>query len=236
MRTHAAAWLLLVAVVCLCFMGYWGAKGALRVMDSWCDDLPPIEDTDFTNHARESVMYAADGSTVLAEFQLEKRDPVESDQVSDLAKQATVDTEDVRFYQHGGVDLPGIARAFVNNLAGGSLEGASTITQQLVRNTVLTQEANEISIERKVREAQLAMDLEKQYSKDELLMMYLNTVNYGDGCYGIQAAAQNYFQTDAADLSLTQAARHFGWHSAVADVSESENVSRRSAGTPQPCP
>ena len=56
MRTHAAAWLLLVAVVCLCFMGYWGAKGALRVMDSWCDDLPPIEDTDFTNHARESVM------------------------------------------------------------------------------------------------------------------------------------------------------------------------------------
>ena len=89
---------------------------------------------------------------MLAEFQLEKRDPVESDQVSDLVKQATVDTEDVRFYQHGGVDLPGIARAFVNNLAGGSLEGASTITQQLVRNTVLTQEANEISIERKVRE------------------------------------------------------------------------------------
>ena len=153
MRTHAAAWLLLVIVVCLCFTGYWGVKGALRVMDGWCDDLPPIEDTDFTNHARESVMYAADGSTVLAEFQLEKRDPVESDQVSNLVKQATVDTEDVRFYQHGGVDLPGIARAFVNNLAGGSLEGASTITQQLVRNTVLTQEANEISIERKVREA-----------------------------------------------------------------------------------
>ena len=102
MRTHAAAWLLLVTIVCLCFTGYWGVKGAVRVMDGWCDDLPPIEDTDFTNHARESVMYAADGSTVLAEFQLEKRDPVESDQVSDLVKQATVDTEDVRFYQHGG--------------------------------------------------------------------------------------------------------------------------------------
>ena len=70
---------------------------------------------------------------------------------------------------------------------------------------MLTQEANEISIERKVREAQLAMDLTR-YSKDELLMMYLNTVNYGDGCYGIQAAAQNYFQTDAVDLTLTQAA------------------------------
>lgn len=151
--------------------GLLGAsRAALRVMDGWCDDLPSIEDTDFTNHARESVMYAADGSTVLAEFQLEKRDPVESDQVSDLVKQATVDTEDVRFYQHGGVDLPGIARAFVNNLAGGSLEGRHPpITQQLVRNHGAHARGQRDIDERKVREAQLAMDLEKQYSKDELL-------------------------------------------------------------------
>ena len=67
---------MLVTIVCLCFTGYWGVKGALRVMDGWCDDLPSIEDTDFTNHARESVMYAADGSTVLAEFQLESATPL----------------------------------------------------------------------------------------------------------------------------------------------------------------
>lgn len=206
MRTHAIPWMILVTLASLCFVGFWGIQGALRVMDSWTDDLPSIEDTDFTNHAQESIMYASDGSTKLAEFQLEKRSPVESNEVSDYVKHATVDTEDVRFYEHSGVDFAGIARAFVNNLAGGSLEGASTITQQLVRNTLLTQEANDISIERKIREAQLALNMEKEYSKDELLMMYLNTVNYGDGCYGIEAAAKNYFQTSAAELTIAQAA------------------------------
>lgn len=206
MRTHAVAWVAFIALISLVFVGYWGIQGALRVMDSWTEDLPSIEDTDFATHAQESVMYAADGTTVLAEFQLEKRDPVESQDVSELVKKATIDTEDVRFNEHPGVDLAGIARAFVNNLAGGDLEGASTITQQLVRNTMLTQEANEISARRKVREAQLALDLEKRYSKDEILLMYLNTVNYGDGCYGVEAAAQNYFQVSAADLTLAQAA------------------------------
>ena len=206
MRTHAVWWLFLTAIACICFVGYWGVQGTLRVVDGWAADVPSTIDTEFTNTAKKSVMYAGDGSTVLAEFQLEKREPVESDAVSDLVKKATVDTEDVRFYEHSGVDIQGIARALVNNLAGGDLEGASTITQQLVRNTVLTQEANDISFERKVREAELALDLEKQYSKDEILLMYLNTINYGDGCYGIEAAAQNYFQKHAADLTLAQAA------------------------------
>ena len=209
-RTHAVKWAFLVAAAALCFVAYWGVQGALHVMASWTDDLPSIADTDFTNSAEESVMYASDGSTLLAEFQLEKRDPVTIDQVSPFVLKGTVDTEDVRFYEHTGVDLAGIARALVNNITGGQLEGASTITQQLVRNTILTQEANEISIERKIREAELATEMEKQYSKDEILLMYLNTINYGDGCYGIEAAAQNYFQVSAADLTLTQAATLVG--------------------------
>lgn len=210
MRTHAVKWGLLVGLAVLCFVAYSGVQGMLGVMDGWTDDLPSIEDTDFTNNSRESVMYAGDGQTLLAEFQLEKRDPVTIDQISPYVLKGTVDTEDVRFYEHTGVDLPGIARALVNNLRGGELEGASTITQQLVRNTVLTQEANDISFKRKIREAQLALDLEKRYSKDDVLQMYLNTINYGDGCYGIQAAAQNYFQVSALDLTLTQAATLVG--------------------------
>ena len=209
-RTHAVQWGLLIIVAALCFAGYWGTQGVLRVMEGWTEGLPSIDDTDFTNHTRESVVYAGDDSTLLAEFQLEKRDPVEIGQVSTYVLQGTVDTEDVRFYEHEGVDLTGIARALVNNLRGGDLEGASTITQQLVRNTILTQEATEISFERKIREAQLAVDMEKRYSKDEILLMYLNTINYGDGCYGIEAAAQNYFQVSAADLTLTQAATLVG--------------------------
>ena len=124
--------------------------------------------------------------------------------------EGTVDTEDVRFYEHEGVDIPGIARAFVNNLRGGDLEGASTITQQLVRNTVLSEEATDISFERKIREAELAIDLEKRFSKDDILVKYLNIINYGDGCYGIEAAAQNYFQVSALDLTLAQAATLVG--------------------------
>ncbi len=209
-RTHAVKWALLVAAAGFCFVAYWGVQGVLNVMDGWTKDLPSISDTDFTDSAEESVMYAGDGSTLLADFQLEKRDPVTIDQVSTFVLNGTVDTEDVRFYDHAGVDLAGIARALLNNLAGGQLEGASTITQQLVRNTILTQEANDISIERKIREAELATEMEKQYSKDDILLMYLNTINYGDGCYGIEAAAQNYFQVSAADLTLVQAATLVG--------------------------
>ena len=209
-RTHAVQWVLLLSMVALVFVAYCGVRGVLGVMDGWTEDLPPIEDASFTNYAQESVMYADDGQTLLAEFQLEKRDPVGLEQISPYVIQGTVDTEDVRFYEHEGVDLPGIARALVNNLRGGDLEGASTITQQLVRNTILTQEANEISFRRKIREAELAVQMEKLYSKDEILLMYLNTINYGDGCYGIEAAAQNYFQVAAIDLSLTQAATLVG--------------------------
>lgn len=210
MRTHAVKWAFLVTLAALCFVCYAGVQGALGIMDSWTKNLPSIEDTDFTNTSRESVMYAGDEATLLAEFQLEKRDPVTYEEISSYVLQGTVDTEDVRFYEHTGVDIPGIARALINNLRGGDLEGASTITQQLVRNTVLSEEANDISFKRKIREAQLAIDLEKRFDKDDILVKYLNIINYGDGCYGIEAAAQNYFQVPALDLTLAQAATLVG--------------------------
>ena len=209
-RNHVLLWSLLLLVAACCFVGYWAVEGVLNVMDSWLEDLPSIEEADFDDVAEESVMYASDGETLLAEFQLEKRDPVELDEISDYVLEATVDTEDVRFYEHNGVDLTGIVRALINNLTGGDLEGASTITQQLVRNTLLSDEADDISFERKVREAELALQMEEAYSKDEILLMYLNTINYGDGCYGIEAAAQNYFSVSASELTLAQAATLVG--------------------------
>lgn len=191
-------------------MAYQGVRGVQHIVDDWTRDLPSLENTEAFNFAQDSHMYAADQTTMLAEFQLENRTPVVQSQVSDYVLRGTVDTEDVRFSEHNGVDLTGIMRALINNLAGGSLEGASTITQQLIRNTVLSQEATDISFERKIREAQLAIELEKKYSKDEILMLYLNTINYGNGCYGIEAAAQFYFQASARDLSLAQAATLIG--------------------------
>jgi len=204
-KTHAVPWVLLVLLIGIGFIGYRAYTSALDAYASWTKDLPTIDSSSF-NYAEESYMSAADGTTMLAHFQLEKRDPVTIEQINPIMLKATVDVEDVRFYEHNGVDPQGIVRAVVNNLKGGALEGASTITQQLVRNTALSEEATDITFERKAREAELALEMEKRYSKSEILNMYLNTINYGDGCYGVEAAAQNYFQVSAADLTLTQAA------------------------------
>ena len=208
-RSHAVAWLALVLVIALGFVCFRAAASALTVYDKWTSELPKISSEAF-NYAEDSYMYASDGTTLLAKFQLEKRDPVSLDAISSYVVRGTIDVEDIRFYEHNGVDPQGIARAVVNNLKGGALEGASTITQQLVRNTALSDEATEITLARKAREAELALEMEKQYSKEEILNMYLNTINYGDGCYGIQAAAWNYFQVPASDLTLAQAATLVG--------------------------
>ncbi|WP_139650509.1 penicillin-binding protein [Raoultibacter phocaeensis] len=209
-RSHATGWSFVIAFIAVSFVVYGAVQGALGVMNSWLEELPSIEDSDAFNFAEKTRVYASDGTTLLAEFFVENREPVSLDQISPYVLEGTVDTEDVRFYEHNGVDPQGIARALVNNMRGGALEGASTITQQFVRNTLLADEATEISFERKIREAELATQLEKQYSKDEILLMYLNTINYGDGCYGIETAAKNYFQKPAADLTLVEAATLVG--------------------------
>lgn len=210
-RVHALKWAVVVILAAACFAGYWAVQGVLGMVDDWTSDLPSIENSNSFNYARSSTVLAADGTTVLAEFQLENREPLSSlDDISDYVEHGTVDTEDVRFYEHNGVDLAGVVRAVVNNFLGGDLEGASTITQQLVRNTILSEEMDDISIERKVREMELALEMEKVYSKDEILLMYLNTINYGDGCYGIEAAAQHYFSKSANDLTLAEAATLVG--------------------------
>ena len=221
-KSHAIPWIALVLVIGLGFVAYRGVASAVSIYNSWIADLPAINSEAF-NYAEESYMYASDGTTVLAHFQLEKRDPTTLDNVSDYVIKGTIDVEDVRYYDHNGVDPQGIARAIVSNLTGRQLEGASTITQQLVRNTTLSEEANEITFERKAREMELALEMERQYSKEEILTMYLNTINYGDGCYGIGAAAQNYFQVSPKDLTLAQAAALVGIPQSPTRLNPKEN-------------
>ena len=187
-----------------------GGVGVYFVCQSWLQDLPDYTDADAFNTALPTTIYASDGTTVLAEFQLENREPVEWNEISTYVLTGTVATEDERFYEHGGVDFKGIGRAIVNNIIGGELEGASTITQQLVRNTILSSEMDDISLKRKVREAYISIKMEEIYSKDEILLMYLNTINYGSGAYGIQAASQRYFSKDANQLTLAEAATLVG--------------------------
>ena len=193
-----------LSVVLIALLG--GTLGMMALVSTWFEDLPDYTKANAFNTAMPTVVYASDGETELARFQLEYRVPVEREQVSDYVVDATVATEDSRFYEHSGVDYMGIIRALVNNLTGGELEGASTITQQFVRNSILADEMDDISIRRKAREAYLALKLETMYSKDEVLMMYLNTINYGAGAYGIEAAAQRYYSKPASDLTLSEAA------------------------------
>ena len=128
---------------------------------------------------------------------------VGSDQIAKVMKDAVVSVEDKRFYRHNGVDLPGIARAIFNRFATGTNEGASTITQQLVKNTYLTPQQ---TVERKVREASLAWQLEQRWPKDRILTAYLNTVYFGHNTYGVESAARYYFGTSAKNLDAADSA------------------------------
>src|SRR5207244_12839613 len=129
----------------------------------------------------------------------------------ELLNRVQLDIGVSRFYVHNGLDVEGTLRALARNVAAGSVQqGGSTLTQQLVKPTLLQtaetpeerQAATEESVGRKLREARLALALEQKYSKDEILTRYLNIVYFGEGAYGIQAAAQTYFSIDAKDLSL----------------------------------
>ncbi|HZE38220.1 MAG TPA: transglycosylase domain-containing protein [Stackebrandtia sp.] len=162
-----------------------------------------------------STLYASDGKTVLATFGDQYRIKAKADQISQPMKDAMVAAEDVRFYQHHGVDSKGIARALVANFTSGSVsEGASTITMQYVRQVLAytarnekeAAEATATTPERKLREARYAMAIEKKMSKQEILTDYLNTVYFGHGAYGVGAAAKVYFGTTADKLTTNQAA------------------------------
>jgi len=148
-------------------------------------------------------VYSADGK-LIAKFGLQNRIPVKLSQISPWMKYAILAAEDARFYEHGAIDLVGIARALiVDILKGRIVQGGSTITQQLVKNLYLTPAR---TIKRKLKEIILAYRLEKELSKNKILELYLNTVYFGDGAWGVEAAARTYFDTHASDLTIAQSA------------------------------
>ena len=154
--------------------------------------------------AQTSSMYDMNGELMSELRGSENRIIVSLDEIPLHTRQAFIAAEDLRFYDHRGIDLYRILGALRSNLKSGSLaEGASTITQQLAKLTHLSAEK---TIRRKLEEINLAFQIEKVYNKDEILAMYLNTVYFGRGAYGIQAAAQAYFGVDAEDLTLNQSA------------------------------
>ena len=183
-----------------------GSMTAYAVVQTWLEDLPDYESPDAFKMAQVTKIYSADG-VLLAKLYLENRTVVPMSQIATDLADAIVAIEDERFYEHDGVDILGVARAVVVDVVEGSLaEGASTITQQYVDNTLLRDERTDRTFRYKAREAFLAYQLEKRRGKEEILELYLNTIYLGEGAYGAQAAANSYFAKDAKDLTLAESA------------------------------
>ncbi len=152
-----------------------------------------------------SQIFDRNGKLITTVHAEQDRLPVDISVVPKNLQNAFIAAEDNRFYEHGGIDPRGILRAAVSNLIQGNAtgQGGSTITQQLARNAFLTQEQ---TIRRKVLEVILALEIERKYTKDEILEMYMNQIYFGQGCYGVQTASNVYFGKDVKDLSLAQCA------------------------------
>jgi penicillin-binding protein 1A len=166
-------------------------------------DLPQIESLKSFKPSALSRVYDRNG-VLLAEFYAEKRDPVPLSSIPEALTMALLETEDRKFYAHSGVDLRGIARALIRDiLAGEFIEGASTLTQQLAKTLFLTSNK---TLLRKIQEAVLAFQLERRYTKDEILEFYLNQVYFGSGAYGVESAARIFFGKHVGDLTLAECA------------------------------
>jgi penicillin-binding protein 1A len=196
-------WLKLFVVVVLLALiaGLAVAAGAIYALSR---GLPSLQDLRRQPNAVNTRILDVHGKLIAELHGAVNRVLVSSGQIPDVMKEATVAVEDVRFYEHHGVDFQGVARAIIENLrAGGVVQGGSTITEQYVKNAYV---GNERTYSRKIREAVLAWQLEDKWSKDKILTEYLNTIYYGAGAYGVEAAARTYFHKHASQLNLKEAA------------------------------
>ena len=185
------------------------------IVASYSQNLPDINRIADYQPERATLVYARDGSQ-LADLYTQNRTWVSIDKIPIVVRNAFIATEDQHFYTHHGVDPGGIVRAAWADWHHEAFQGASTITQQLARRLFLS---NEVSLSRKVQEALLAIEIERYFTKDEILERYLNLIYFGAGAYGVQAAAHTYFGTDVGNLNAGQAALLAGLPAAPSDYS-----------------
>jgi penicillin-binding protein 1A len=195
---------LLVKAVIVVFLSlFFLAFSALWYFSSGLPDYKKLESYEPPVSSR---VYAGNG-TLIAEYAIEKRLFIPYDSIPTIVVNSFLSAEDKNFFNHPGVDLKGIIRASINNfkniINGKRLQGASTITQQVAKNFLLT---NEISLKRKIKEAILAFRIEKAYTKEKILELYLNQIYLGEGTYGIAAASLEYFDKSVKELNYSEAA------------------------------
>ncbi len=210
-RTRKPSFILAVAVnsfrtlivLVLIFM-LAGLGAVVGVAKAYMETAPTLDLTAIDDQAQTSFIYDAGGNLITDYKGTENRIMVSIDTMPLTLRNAFVAVEDARFYTHNGIDVKRIVGAFISNFVTGGQQGGSTITQQLIKNTLLSSEQ---SYKRKIQEAYLAMQLETQYTKNEILESYLNTIYLGEDYYGVKVAAYNYFGKDSlSDLTLRECA------------------------------
>ncbi len=205
--------ILLVMIVTVVVAGAGAFFGMIKGI---LDNAPDVDTIDIVPRGFKSVIYDADGNVEkeLSTFD-SNREYIYYEDIGETVINAFVAIEDERFWQHNGIDVKGILRAGIKGIAnvakGGSMdEGASTLTQQLIKNQIYNVGMDEITfmdrLERKIQEQYLALELEKKYSKEEIIEYYLNTIYLGRGVHGVQAASQRYFGKDVNELTVSEAA------------------------------
>lgn len=208
LKSARRRWLILAAV-CLALAAMVLVAGA--VWASYSEDLPSVDSFGTNTLSQVTKIYASDGTTLLEQRYRPSggnRTVVSLDDVSRQLQSATIAVEDKDFYSHGGVDLPRVISAAIFDLTHRqAAQGASTITEQVVKNSLLSPDlAKERSLDRKIKELILATEIEGRYDKRRILEMYLNSIYYGNGAYGVEAAAEFYFGVHAKELRLAEAA------------------------------
>jgi membrane peptidoglycan carboxypeptidase len=198
--------LALVVMIAVSTVGLISTGATIGVVDYFAGDLPSIDAIRTANLTQTSRILDRNGNLVEAVYH-ENRTVVPLSKISVKLQRATIATEDRTFYNNSGVDYRRLAIAVAYDFTHRTATlGGSTITQQVVKNDVLdTEEAQSKTISRKFRELLLAEEMERRYSKQQILELYLNTINYGNGAYGAEAAAETYFQVHASELSWAQA-------------------------------
>jgi membrane peptidoglycan carboxypeptidase len=208
----------LLSLIVISCTGLIGTAGTIGVVDYFAGDLPSIESLQSTKLTQTTRILDRNGNLIEALYH-ENRTVVALSKISTKLQDATIATEDRTFYSNSGVDYRRLVIAVVYDLThhSGTL-GGSTITQQVVKNDVLdTTDSQSRTVSRKFRELLLAEEMERRYSKQQILELYLNSINYGNGAYGAEAAAETYFQVHASELTWSQASFLAGLPQAPAD-------------------
>ena len=200
-------------VICLALVSISAMSGVAFFAQRIIANTPSISINDVLPSGEATFIYANDGVTRIEQFISAgaNRTIVPLDEIPEHLQNAFIAIEDARFHEHNGIDLPGIARAFTVGITTGSFsEGASTITQQLIKNNIFPDFIHEYgfmeSLERKLQEQYLAIAIEQQMTKEEIMEAYLNTINLGQNTLGVQSAARRYFNKDVSELTISESA------------------------------